>query len=532
MGNSVQRGLGSVAARSEEPARGRTERPLLHAVALLQWVLLAALLACAATNVVRAIRAIPSASDTTYPESAVIATAHWAWRSHRIYPSLVRPPYTPAPYGPLFYLGLAAVGNALHGDNHAIRIALRSLVFASYLLAGLAVFALARDAGAAVWAALAGGVTALAAPFVLFWNASARPDFPALLLTLLGIRTITHSRRPGWRTGVAAGILCAMGFLSKQSMVAAPLAIAGYLALRRWYRPLGGFVLAAAAAAGGVVAYLLLRGEPVLRDMLLMRHAPAAVQPAVAMVSDALGGGLGLLVVAGGAAGMAMALRGKNSRLLLVGMYAALAALVTVLTLPQVGSNVNYLLEPWMGASVLMACALGPAAATWRGIGQPLQLGALMVLIVLVGHGWEAIRRAPGPPAYRYQRLAGLRILSTDPTFTVRGKEPELLDPYLADLLENRAGWSAAGVAAEIKQQRFDVIFLTENGGRISTWHGAPRLSPELAQQVQRFYRPLCRTARVLVMTPKGRPDGFSAADASYTLGTRCRAQEIGAAGQ
>ncbi len=518
--------------RREEPSRGRAERPLLHAVALLQWVLPAALLACAATNVVRAIRAIPSASDTTYPESAVIETAHWAWQSHRIYPSLVRPPYTPAPYGPLFYLGLAAVGKALHGDNYAIRIALRSLVFASYLLAGLAVFALARDAGAAVWAALAGSVTALAAPFVLFWNASARPDFPALLLALLGIRMMAHSRRPGWRTGVAAGIWCAMGFLIKQSMVAAPLAIAGYLALRRWYRPLGGFVLAAGATAGMVVAYLLLRGEPVLRDMLLMRHAPAAVRPAVAVVSNALAGGLGLLVVAGGAAGAAMALTGKNSRLLLVGMYAALAALVAMLTLPQVGSNVNYLLEPWMGASVLMACALGPAAASWRSIGEALQIGVLVVLIVLVGHGWEAIRRVPGPPAYRYHRLAGLRILSTDPTFTVRGRDPELLDPYLADLLQHRAGWSAAGVAAEIKEQRFDVIFLTENGGRLSTWHGRPRLSPELAKQVQRFYRPLCRTARVLVMTPKGLAKRFSVSDASFTLGRRCRTAALGAFGR
>lgn len=226
-----------------------------------------------------------------------------------------------------------------------------------------------------------------------------------------------------------------------------------------------------------------------------------------------------------------MTVGGKDSRRFLVGIYAVLAALVAMLTLPQAGSNVNYLLEPWMGASVLTACALGPAAAHWRGIGQPARLGALVVLIALVGHGWETIRRVPGPRPYRYERLVGLRVLSTDPTFTIRGRKPELLDPYLANILEKRGGWSSAGIGSEISKQRFDVIFLTENGGHIATWHGLARLSADLARKVERFYRPLCRTKRVLVMTPKERAKRFSVADASFTLGRRCRSVGLGGAG-
>src|SRR5215467_217502 len=72
--------------------------------------------------------------DSTFPESAVVQTALWAKASGRIYPALDQSPYTPAPYGPLFYASLTMVAKVLGGDVDRLLVMGRLITVASFLL--------------------------------------------------------------------------------------------------------------------------------------------------------------------------------------------------------------------------------------------------------------------------------------------------------------------------------------------------------------------------------------------------------------
>lgn len=160
----------------------------------MQQLLLVLFLVCVGTIWTKSFGTITTSADTSHPESAIVQTAQLAARSGRLYPSLDAPPYTPAPYGPLFYLVLAGAGRVCKGDASEIRLLLRSVVFGCYLLVGLVGYLLARNAGASQSASVLGAAAIWAAPQVLFWNVTVRPDFPGLLLSLSGVWIISRMR--------------------------------------------------------------------------------------------------------------------------------------------------------------------------------------------------------------------------------------------------------------------------------------------------------------------------------------------------
>src|SRR5215475_9260472 len=72
--------------------------------------------------------------DSTFPESAVVQTALWAKASGKIYPALDQSPYTPAPYGPLFYTSLTLVAKVAGGDVDRLLAIGRLITVTSFLL--------------------------------------------------------------------------------------------------------------------------------------------------------------------------------------------------------------------------------------------------------------------------------------------------------------------------------------------------------------------------------------------------------------
>lgn len=484
-------------------------------------LLLVVLLLCVVLNISGAIRVFPTNEDTTTPESTIVETARWAALSGHIYPALNSSPYTAAPYGPLFYLGLEGIGKAAQGNPHRIRMLLRFLVFASYLLVGLLAYALTRSAGASREAGLLACTAALASPYVLYWNVSARPDFPALLLSLLAVWVVARRESPKTGEMILAGVLCAAAMLIKQSFVAAPLAIA--LSFLRSYRRLAVFVAAGTATGLSVIGYLLLRGAPVLQETLLIGHSPIAIKPAIELLYFYLALGLGVVVLLGGCAGAIRALGSGRWPLTLLGRYFILALAVALVTLPQVGSDDNYLFEVWSIASILLACSIPEFELVWRKMGQPLRIGATAALILLTAQSVHAIRHPhPRLRHYRFEDLRGLHIFSTNPNLTIAGKDPEFLSTFLTTILDQRGSWSPAGVVNEIHRQEFDVVFLNLMGHKVSNWNGQLTLAPAIIRATDMSYRPLCATSWLLVMVPKTRPVAFSRSEASYTLHTSC----------
>jgi len=474
-------------------------------------------------NILMALKAINTAADTTHPESTIVQTAQWMVQSGHIYPAIAAPPYTPAPYGPLFYLGLAAIGHVANG-GYELRLLLRAIAFGSYILTGLVAYSLARRLGTSKSAGILGGAMTLAAPFVAYWNVSARPDFPALLLSLLAIWVIALAEAPAYRSVLLAAIFCACAVLIKQSFIAAPLAIALLLVLSRRFWLLVTFVTTGLLAASLAVAYLLYRGEPVVTSMLIIGRSPLAIKPGLALFYSGFPLGLGVLLLVGACAGSALAANSDRWQFRILCYYFFFSAAITLLTLLQVGSDSNYMFEFWAVASILAVIVIPQGEAIWSRFGQPLKLGIALAMGFLAIQSLHAISH-PGTKLtnYNYDKLHDLHVLSTDPSLTIRGKNPEFLDAFLATILQQRGVWSPSGIIAEIQKQQFDVIFVQGAPHIVVGHHGQAFLSASIVQSINDSYQPLCRTSTMLVMVPRRvGPERFSASDGSSVLGETC----------
>lgn len=95
----------------------------------------------------------------------------------------------------------------------------------------------------------------------------------------------------------------------------------------------------------------------------------------------------------------------------------------------------------------------------------------------------------------------------------MRGRNPELLDPFLSSALEKRHLWSASGILDEISREKFDIVFEARDDSNFG---------PAIQQSIARHYRPLCSTAKMIVLAPRDRAGRLSASDVSYTLRQSC----------
>jgi hypothetical protein len=482
----------------------------------LQSLLLLIFFLCIGMIWVRTLGIITTPADIGYPESAPVETARLASQTGRLYPGFEAPPYTPAPYGPLFYVMLAAAGRLCNGDAYAIRVLLRSIVFASYVFLGLMGYLLARNAGATRHAAALGAAAIWTAPQLwMYWNVSARPDFPGLLLSFGGIWFVSRRASPTVRSVILAAACCASAILVKQSYLAAPLAIALYFLYRRSFRQF--FVFAGSGLLVGlsVLGYLALRGEPVIREVLADRYIPRSIHGAAVGLYSSLSVGLAVLVIAGGIAGALLALRSSEHwQAQLLSLYFLLTLLLTSLALLNTGRNGYYLFEIWSVACVLAATVAPQAETMWEALSQPMRVGATVGLLLLGAQSILAIRH-PVETIYEYhfEKLNGLHILSEDPTFSARGKTPELLDPWLTAVLERNHAWNPSGILDEIRGEQFDVVFQDQIHSRFS---------PSLLEAIGESYQELCRSSTAQVMVPRSRKVRFSISDASYTLSESC----------
>jgi len=479
--------------------------------------------ACVALNVLMALKAISAIADTTHPESTIVQTAQWMTQSGHIYPALTAPPYTPAPYGPLFYLGLAGASRVTN-DALELRMLLRTIAFASYLLTGFVAYSLARRLGTSQSAGILGGVMAVAAPFVAYWNVSARPDFPALLLSLLAIWIVVRHEELAYTDIFVVAIFCACAVLIKQSFIAAPLAIVLLLIQRRRLWQLLMFFVTGLLSALLVIEYLLHRGEPVLASMLVIGHSPLVIKPGLAVFYSGFPAGLGAPLLVGACAGAALAANSDRWQVRLLCYYFFFVAAITLLTLLQVGSDSNYMFELWTVASILAALAIPQGEAIWSRLGGPLKVGIALATSFLALQSLHAISHPETRLTnYNYDKLHDLHILSTDPSLTVRGKNPELLDSFLITVLQQKGVWSPSGVLDEIHKQQFDVVFLQGSLHNVVQHHGQPFLGPSIVQSIADAYQPVCRTSTMLVMIPRRvGPERFSASDGSNVLGEAC----------
>jgi len=510
-------------------------------------------------------------------EGTLLHEARLILRGEPLYQPLQLDRVVGAPYPPVHAYALAAAERAAHGDA-SLRGAEEGHLFRPGRLISLGGMLLAAVmAGLAAWRLGGGPLAALLAPPLLLaaapaqlWATRIKPDPLALALTAAGLlcaalalgagrgsaRSARGQGEAGTRGGAGAGafrlpllvgaaLLFAVAFFTKQTYIAAPLAVGlalllgsvpgsepgrGANLLRHFFagrRPLLVFAGTYAVAVGLVWAALDAATAGQFTFHVWGLHPPewwifgrflryaALLLPAWPLIALCA---IGLLLVA------RALLSERHMPLpahLLPLLYAGLGT-ATIVGAGTIGSHHNHLLEPTL-ALTLGGCAVagwllraeGERGSGGQGEGRAGSvrrrrvsaggLGGLLAAGLLLAQGVSYIER----PAWYggefdqggddWRRFVGLlasqpgEVLSDDVgLMLLAGKEPRYDDPPTMGPAARSGLWDQSGLLREVAERRFDLILLHFDATQqsIDTYG---RWSPEFIAALRANYRLLYR---------------------------------------
>jgi hypothetical protein len=446
--------------------------------------------------------------------------------SGRIYPGLDSSPYTPAPYGPLFYVALTALAKLGNLSFESLLVSGRLVSLAGYLMIVVAGYLWVRRHIQPVPALLAPMLILAQVDFV-DWNVTVRPDLPALGLTVAALMVLSN-RRLSWKNIVAAGLLCGFAGTIKQSFIALPLATVLWLLWSRRFKWAGAFIAATAVAGGSVLGFLALRHEPFLSEMLLARYSPLSFMAAVQLLkADLVQYPLQMVVVGLALLGLQNLPTEKdlNPRPFMT-LYFFFTWVMGFYTAMAPGANVNAFLEAWVLTALLAALALANLPAYWPSLPVGAR-GVMLVLWVSVAivtlDRWHVILAAPNGGMEKLAQLAdGRRVLTDFPFVAAHSLQPEMLDPSVNHYLELGRHWSSQPVLNEIRTRQFDYIIIGESNGAPRSWRGLTLFSGSILLEVEQDYQPLCRADRFIIYARPGE-NSSTQKDTPLLRGSGCK---------
>jgi hypothetical protein len=470
-----------------------------------------------------AVRTIPLHGDSFGGESVNPFVGTLAARTGHLYRPLSLPPYTPQPFGPLFYLASAKTAELAGLDIDAtIRLG-RIFDFVSLLLCVATLFFIARRVGASRGESGLVAMLFLAQPFLARLGATMRPDLPMLLAILLSLYFALHAG-DGISACALSGLFLGVGFLLKQSAGATALAIAIPSLLHKRYKRLVVFTLAAALPVVIALALLLWRREPFLEHFLAAGRATWSL-------ADALGwlwqgninrpGQLMLFAVA--AAGIPYGIAGGDQGQTLVS-FACVNALASLIQTFQVGGSTNYFIPAFAGCALLLPFAIRGYrhnVDSIRGVGLVAAVGFLAALVDCTASYPPGRGRTIPPPFFN-----SLRVLSDDSYLVLHTRDPVLIDALTAHSLELQGRWSSAGVVKEIEAGNYDLVVLS-GGHVIRYYRSISFFGPEIVSALNANYETLCGYGEGLVLKPRSREVPVTLQILSSALGP-CTPQTTG----
>lgn len=459
------------------------------------------------------IRLLPHAGDNDNPEAEHVQIALWTAQNGHVYTSPFNPPYSPAVYGPMLYWSLAGLARlGIASGFEKLLIAGRLIVFFSYLLIPLITYLWSRRAGLPpVFAGLSSALV-LAQADSLPYSVTVRPDLPALLLSLLAFYLVSRQDSPGLRAMIGSGFLISLALLFKHTFVAAPLAITVWLLSQRRPREAVAFATAAVVPAALVIGSLLLRGEPVLVDLLLHRHSAFDLPSGLSRLFDAIQGyptealefGLALLGLP--------TWTNAQPRARLLTLYFVLSWAVAFAAFTDVGGNMQYFSEGWVLCAMLVPYAVQRVEAIWADIPDFGRIVTLLMLVIILSLGvgnW--LGNDPPTQDAKFASVFSNRTVLSDIAYVaVHSRKPELLDPWLYSIFENTGYWSPAPVLKRLQQREYDYVVLELDGGRPAEYRGYTHFSPLILHEIENNYGFFCSYGRnywganAVVLIPRG----------------------------
>lgn len=448
---------------------------------------LTAALACLAVAAagVLAVERLVYPYEIGYGEGGLLHTALRIAHGGSAYSPTQELPYVPNVYGPLYPYAWSLFARWCGVSWWPGRLIATLAAVAISVCLYLAVRAVTKDR----WAGAIAIALFVSSWPMRAWVGLARVDLPAVALAMTGV-LLTTSRRP-WSQWLGVVCLIAAVF-TKQSMVAAPVAVCLWYATRREWRL--AFTRSGAWAAASLTVFLALnlisRGAA-WREMVMGNVNPWHLDVARQYFAEyARHEGYGIML------GLTTALvLLADASVGLFGLYAATAGLVA-LSVGKDGSDVNYFIEATAALAILCGFALsgrGLFPATDR---RTLLVGLLACALLVPGlratvfearhvranancaRALElAIARAPGPV---YGDALGAAMRAGKTIWT---------EPFVTTLMANAGSWDQGPLLKMIEAERFGLIVI--EGGYENRQASAPasRFTPKQLQMVDAHYR-------------------------------------------
>jgi len=443
--------------------------------------------------------------------------------------------FTAAPYTPIFTLINAAafvVGPFTFKVGRGISW-LATLAVAC-LLGGL-VWWRTRRPLLALWA----GLGLLTINLVSIWSVRARPDHLALALNLAGFaliwvrwRVLTAAPRAGdrwgldraaWRTLALATLCFALGFYTKQTLLAAPMAAGlGLLLARPRVGIAFGLLYGTAVAIPFALLTAITRGG--FYQKIVAFHSSWGASDFLRLALPALerywplllGGAtllLTVLIAAARAPRPLAALRDDPD--LLPALYLPVAAFFA-LGAGTHGGNHNHFIETLVVAVFCAALALGRLAT--RGPGLPLAAALLVALTLALGAeehldepGWLA--RDFRPPLAReregWANVAAFVTNDPGPVYAdnvglllVARKEVRYTDPFSLAFAVRTGQWDDSALVARVERGEFSLIELRYDLFASGSSGPPDDLTPGLYAAIRARYR-VIESNVVILYAPK-----------------------------
>lgn len=482
-----------------------------------------------------------SASILDYPfqvddsEGVILSEATWLARGVDPYQPARPDFFTAAPYTPIFTL-INAAAFAIGPFTFKVGrgVAWLATLAVALLIGGL-VWWRTRRPLLALWAALA----LLTINLVSVWSVRARPDHLALACNLAGFALVwTRWRalvaaplaggrwgigRVAWQTLALATLCFTLGYYTKQTLLAAPLAVGlGLLLARPRVGIAFGALYGVAVALPFALLTLLTRGG--FYQHIVAFHSSWSAHDFLRLAIPFAGrywplllGGAALSVVV-----LVTALVSGRPLVVLPGdpallptLYLPVAALFA-LGAGTHGGNHNHFIETLVVAVLCAALLIARLATTIR----TLPLAAVLLLGLTLALGFEADLGEPGwlardfrPPLTReregWANVAAFVTNDPGPVYAdniglllVAGKEVRYTDPFSLAFAVRTGQWDDSALVARVERGEFSLIALRYDLFAPDITEPPPDLTPGLYAAIRAHYRVIERNV-VILYAPK-----------------------------
>ena len=188
--------------------------------------------------------------DVGYPDSATLLKVEEFVRSGHIYADFNHPPYQVTMYGPLTYVLLAVPYRLAQVTGLTPQFLVRLAIAGAVCLCAFLAFLINRrlhNSRAVAWLSV---LFFLSIFPLASWTTQMRGDFLALSFSLFGVYwfLVANGRQP---QATGAAVCAGMALLVKQTFVAAPVAVFGWLIFRRRYKDAALWAMGVALTVAG-----------------------------------------------------------------------------------------------------------------------------------------------------------------------------------------------------------------------------------------------------------------------------------------